>query len=138
MLSGMSQDNMFSVYIKQYAPQINFLKLINSPVDYNEVPPLLKLTSWHNHLEPYIGDTDKVTQLLELTQPPNNEICKAAPLHRTIEGYMKYAAYKGNNSMLGIRCMLMECPRITQNSDHWVPLQSRYMLVFFTSGHMQS
>ena len=63
VLSGMGQDNMFSVYIKQYAPQIDLIKLINSPVDYNEVLSLLKLTAWHNHLEPYIGDTDKVTQL---------------------------------------------------------------------------
>ena len=151
VLSEMSQDNLFSVYLEQCVPHIDSLQLINPPVDHNEIPPLLKLTGWHDHLAPYTGDTEKVMQLLELTQPPHDESWIGATLRSTIEGYMKDVARKANHSMLGIRCLLMECPmsvsfvaflmmdilltqllsspspslRITQNGDHWIPLSDQ-------------
>ena len=112
VLSGMSQDNLFSVYLEQCVPDIDSLQLINPPVDHNELPPLLKLTGWHEHLAPYTGDTEKVMQLVELTQAPHDVSWTGKCLRRTIEGYMKDAAHKANTSMLGIRCLLMECPRL--------------------------
>ena len=124
ILSQMSKGNLFSVYLDQHAPEIDSLQLVNPPVDHHEVPPLLKITLWHEHLAPYIGDETKILSLLELTKTPpvKEEIWIGTPLRKTIEAYMKDAAHKGNHCPLRIRCLLMECPRNTQNSDHWVPL----------------
>jgi hypothetical protein len=116
VLSGMSQDNLFTVYLKQHVPLIDSLHLLNPPLDHNEVPPLLKVTQWHEHLAPFIdGDKNRVRLLLELTQPPTSSQDEnswlGAPLRRTIEAYMKDAAHKGNTSTVGLRRLLMECPR---------------------------
>ena len=115
VLSGMSQDNLFTVYLKQHVPLIDSLHLLNPPLDHNEVPPLLKVTQWREHLAPHIDrDKNKVRLLLELTQPstsPQDENSwLGEPLRRTIEAYMKDAAHKGNTSTVGLRRLLMECP----------------------------
>ena len=115
VLSGMSQDNLFTVYLKQHVPLIDSLHLLNPPLDHNEVPPLLKVTQWREHLAPHInGDKNKVRLLLELTQPPTSPQDENSwlgePLRRTIEAYMKDAAHKGNTSTVGLRRLLMECP----------------------------
>ena len=116
VLSGMSQDNLFTVYLKQHVPLIDSLHLLNPPLDHNEVPPLLKVTQWREHLAPFIdGDKNKVRLLLELTQPPTSSQDEnswlGAPLRRTIEAYMKDAAHKGNTAPLGLRRLLIDCPR---------------------------
>ena len=38
VLSGIIQDNLFSVYLNQYVPHIDSLKHINPSVDHNKVP----------------------------------------------------------------------------------------------------
>lgn len=116
MLSGMSQDNLFTVYLKQHVPLIDSLHLLNPPLDHNEVPPLLKATQWHEHLARFIdGDKNRVRLLLELTQPPTSSQDEnswlGSPLRKTIEAYMKDAAHKGNTSPIGLRRLLMQCPR---------------------------
>ena len=116
VLSGMSQDNLFAVYLKQHVPLIDSLHLINPPLDHNEVPPLLKVTQWHEHLALFMDkDKDKVRLLLELTQPPTQAEDENSWLGKllcnTIEAYMKDAAHKGNSSPVGLQRLLMECPR---------------------------
>ena len=168
VLSGMSQDNLFTIYLEQVAPLIDSLHLFNPPLDHNEVPPLLKVTQWHEHLAEYIdGDKNKVRLLLELTQPPTSAQDEnswlGGPLRKTIEAYMKDAAHKGNSSTVGLRRLLMECPmlgsffvfsclRILTHTTSSPPdphamahsghlfqtRQSINMLFFFNSGHMQS
>ncbi|KIM38957.1 hypothetical protein M413DRAFT_75527, partial [Hebeloma cylindrosporum] len=121
-LVGSKKNNLFAIYLQQYAPYIDSLQLHNPPLDANEVPPLLKIMQWHEHLKPYTGDRMKVQQLMELTSLPTSsrgESWMGEPLRLTIEGYIKDASHKGNNSPLGIKCLLMECPRVTQTGEHW-------------------
>ena len=142
ILRGQSKDDLFAVYLRQCAPPIEALMVLNPPLDPNEVPPLLKVTQWHEHLKVYTADREKVRKLLELTTLPTSnrgEAWMGAPLRTTIEGYMKDVRTKANNSSIGIKCLLKECPRsiitpfifgfdanqvsrTTQNGQHWIPL----------------
>jgi len=114
VLSGMDEDNLFSVYLQQCAPQIDSLQLLNPPLDHNEVPPLLVVTGWHIYLASYTSNRTKLRQLLELMQLPTStrgEAWMGGPLRNTVEAYLKDATKKGNDADLDIRCVLMECPR---------------------------
>lgn len=113
-LRGLNDDDLFSVYLRQCAPEIDALRILNPPITPNEVPPLLKVMEWHEHLKDYTTDRDSVRKLLELTKLPTSrdgEVWMGTPLRSTIEGYMKDVRRKANNASLGIRCLLKECPR---------------------------
>ncbi|KIM35047.1 hypothetical protein M413DRAFT_79781, partial [Hebeloma cylindrosporum] len=128
LLADMMPDNLFALYLKDHVPEVEALQVLNPPIDHNEVPPLLKITSWNDHLAPYIGDKRKVRLLLQLLDLPTSkrgEKWLGERLRKTIEGYMKEASRMGTNSSLAIRCILMECPRLTQNSDHWIILPEK-------------
>jgi hypothetical protein len=141
ILHGQSEDDLFSVYLRQCAPPIEGLTVLNSPLDPNEVPPLLKVTQWHEHLRVYTADRGKIRKLLELTTLPTSNRGEAwigSTLRATIEGYMRDVRGMANNASIGIKCLLKECPRFvapsmpgfksnqvsrtTQNGQHWVPL----------------
>ena len=114
ILRGLNNDDLFSVYLRQCAPEIDSLRILNPPITPNEVPPLLKVMQWHEHLKDYTTDRDSVRKLLELTKLPTSkegEVWMGSPLRTTIEGYMKDVRRKANNASLGIRCLLKECPR---------------------------
>ena len=113
-LSGVDEDDLFAVYLQQCAPEIEALRVLNPPLNPNEVPPLLKVTQWHEHLKDYTQDRNSVQKLLELTKLPTSRQGEAwigSPLRATIEGYMKDVRVKANTASLGIRCLLKECPR---------------------------
>lgn len=115
VLSGKQEENLFTAYLQQYAPQISALQLINPPLDHLEVPPLLVVTGWHTHLAPYMGDRMKVRLLCELTKLPTSTQGVAwmgVGLRKTIEAYLKDTTKKGNDADLEIRCVLMEYPRL--------------------------
>ena len=114
ILRGHLQGDLFSVYLQQCAPEIESLKILNPPLNTNEIPPLLKIMQWHEHLKDYITDHDSVRKLLELTTLPTSKKGEAwlgTPLRSTIDAYMKDVRRKALNSSLGIRCLLKECPR---------------------------
>jgi hypothetical protein len=114
ILRGLDQDDLFTVYLQQCAPEIDNLRILNPPLNPNEVPPLLKIMQWHEHLKDHLSDRDKVRKLLELTTLPTSrrgEPWMGTPLRNTIDGYMRNVRVKANNSLLGIRCLLMESPR---------------------------
>jgi hypothetical protein len=114
ILRGLNQDDLFTVYLQQCAPEIDNLRILNPPLNPNEVSPLLKVMQWHEHLKDYITDRDSVQKLLELTKLPTSQRGEAwmgTPLHNTIDSYMRNVRVKANNSSLGIRCLLKECPR---------------------------
>jgi hypothetical protein len=113
-LRGLKEDDLFTKYLQQCAPEIDRLRILNPPLNANEVPPLLKVTQWHEHLKNYTGNRDNVRKLLELTKLPTSKEDKAwlgLPLRCTVEGYMKVVRDKAHNASLGIRCLLKECPR---------------------------
>ena len=118
-LHGHEEDDLFAVYLKQCAPEIEALRILNPPLNENEVPPLLKITQWHEHLKDYTTNRDSVRKLLELTTLPTlrqGDAWMGSPLRATIEGYMKDVGVKANTASLGIRCLLKECPRFVSYS----------------------
>jgi hypothetical protein len=113
-LKGLNKDDLFTKYVQQCVPEIEALTILNPPLNANEVPPLLKVTQWHEHLKGHTNDRDQVRKLLELTKLPTSkrgEGWMGSPLRATIEGYMKDVRDKAHNASLGIRCLLIECPR---------------------------
>jgi hypothetical protein len=119
-LHGLSEDDLFTVYLRQCAPEIEALCILNPPISPNEVPPLLKVMQWHEHLKDYTTDRDTVRKLLELTTLPTSkagETWMDLPLRATIEAYMKDVQVKANNASLGIKCLLKECPRYVMFSN---------------------
>ena len=117
-LCGLNEDDLFSVYLQQCAPEIEALKILPPPLNANEVPPLLKVTEWHEHLKDYTNDRDSVQKLLELTKLPTSRQGIAwlgLPLRSTIEGYLRDVRNKARNASLGIKCLLKECPRFVNS-----------------------
>jgi hypothetical protein len=113
-LRGLNENDLFTVYLRQCAPELDSLRILPPPLNPNEVPPLLKITQWHEHLKDYTTDRDSVRKLLELLRLPSSkqgEPCLGLPLRNTIESYMKNVRDKAHNASLGIRCLLKECPR---------------------------
>jgi hypothetical protein len=113
-LRGLNKDNLFTKYLEQCAPEIEALTILNPPLNANEVPPLLKVTQWHEHLKDYTNTRVQVQKLLELIKLPTSkkgEGWMGFPLRATINGYMKDIRDKAHNASLGIRCLLKECPR---------------------------
>jgi hypothetical protein len=113
-LRGHNKDDLFTKYLEQCAPEIEALTILNPPLNANEVPPLLKVTQWHEHLKDYTNTRVQVQKLLELTKLPTSkkgEGWMGFPLRATIDGYMKDIRDKAHNASLGIRCLLIECPR---------------------------
>jgi Orsellinic acid/F9775 biosynthesis cluster protein D len=113
-LRGLNDDDLFTIYLKQCAPELDALRILNPPLSTNEIPPLLKVTQWHEHLKDYTTDRDSVRKLLGLLKLPTSkkgEICLGSPLRKTIEGYLRNVRVKAHNASLGIKCLLKECPR---------------------------
>ena len=113
-LRGLNEDDLFTIYLRQCVPEIEALQILNPPISPNEVPPLLKVTQWHEHLKDYTTDRESVRKLLELVKLPTlsqGQAWMGSPLQNTIEAYLKDVQVKANNATLGIRCLLKECPR---------------------------
>lgn len=113
-LMGLNKDDLFTKYLQQCTPEIDGLRILNPPLNANEVPPLLKVTQWHEHLKGHTNDRDQVWKLLQLTKlptPNGGEQWIGLLLRATIESYMKDVRDKAHNTSLGIRCLLIECPR---------------------------
>ena len=107
------ENGLFSIYLRQCVPEIEALKILIPPITENEVPPLLKVTQWHEHLKDYTRNRDSVQKLLELIKLPTSREGSwlGLPLRTTIEGYMKDVRAKANNASIGIKRLLKECPR---------------------------
>jgi len=113
-LHGLEENDLFAIYLKNEVPKIEGFKHSNPPLTVNEVPPLLKLMQWHQHLAPYIGDRKTAQQLLEIwtlptSKDPNFWLGKR--LRSTIQGYMKDIRTKTHSVPSGIKRLLKTCPR---------------------------
>ena len=141
-LHGLKEDDLFSVYMRTYAPKIEKSRDLNPPQSVNEIPPLLKVMQWHEHLATYTTDQTKVKELLEIWTIPTHtqgEAWMGNRLRLTIEGYMKDIRKKAIDTPIGIKQLLMVCPRyvlssfmnvqqlfiiirLTQLDEYWTPL----------------
>ena len=113
-LAGLMLTDLYRLYLEQIAPPIDESQRVNPPQDPHEVPPLVRMMGWHEHLAPYLTDRSKIRSIRGLMQLPTASQgvrWLGAPLRATITRYMKDIRTKANNSPLAVRCLLMECPR---------------------------
>jgi hypothetical protein len=110
-LAGLSTLDPFVVYLKTEAPR--FVKTLNEPPTHvREVPPLLNVTGWHQHLAEHIKSKVDVQNLRTLVRlPPFRETTGLGRLHDITDRYMKDIRAKAHGCSIGIKCLLMECPR---------------------------
>ncbi|KAK0440199.1 uncharacterized protein EV420DRAFT_1279273, partial [Desarmillaria tabescens] len=108
----------FTVFLRDIAPTLaaESENVLMEPVSAQEVPPLLKITSWHMHLADHISDRKKVKSLLHLTTLPKiAEDSSLARTQDTVQQYMEIIRDLTNGSGLGVCCLLMDCQRAEQN-----------------------
>lgn len=104
-------QDIFAVYLQKQVPKFTST-LIGAPIRVHEIPPLLQVTGWHLHLADYIKTQASVKTLLSLVQPPFVKEPKRLDRLRDIAfDYMKEIRTMAQKSAIGIRCLLMECPR---------------------------
>jgi hypothetical protein len=114
VLAGLDINDPYAIYINQIASVIDSSKKVNPPTSVNEIPPLLKMTLWHVHLADHLTDKDKILAVTSLVSlPTTNRGLKwlGQPLGNIILNYMKDIRKKADNAPLGIKCLLMDCPR---------------------------
>ncbi|KAF8956798.1 hypothetical protein BDZ97DRAFT_1925070 [Flammula alnicola] len=118
-------------YFSQIVPEIDASTLVNAATSVNEIPPLLKMTQWHEHLAPFLTDKTTIHDLCSLMDLPTSKRGDAwlgTPLGNVILDYMKDIRSKANKASLGIKCLLMECPRPTQHGEWWQTLSDNVSL----------
>ena len=123
--TGLASDDLYSAYLDQLLPVFKGSTLVNEALSSDEIPPLLKVTLWHKHLAEYLKDTVIIAKLMALTivpTPTQGIPWLGVPLREAIVAYMHDTCEKAEAAGIGVRCLLLECPRITQNGDIWQPL----------------
>lgn len=64
VLKGLGPQDKYRLYLSQYLPEIAEAdKVVIPPIAENEVPALLRVTLWHEHLGPFITDKKSVREL---------------------------------------------------------------------------
>ncbi|PPR05282.1 hypothetical protein CVT26_011477 [Gymnopilus dilepis] len=121
-----SQDNIINAYIKQILPTLAIPSdALLQPSSDLELPPLLRITQWHQHLATYIASrsaTNSILSLMKLPTSRHGEQWLGEPLRRVIHEYMLDVKAKALSAPLGVRCLLMECPRTTQKGEAFKPI----------------
>lgn len=113
-IDSLPSDNFYDLFVKQFQPSAEELDYISPPLSDNEINPLLKVTQWHEHLAKFITSKSKTASLLQLMKLPTSATGNGnygKPLATIINDYLKDIRMHANNAALGIKCLLMECPR---------------------------
>jgi hypothetical protein len=79
------------------------------PVKDREVPPLLQVTQWHNHLAGYITNDVRRAAIRDLVKLPKG--LQQSGLHNVVLRYMDWVSKKASELPYQLRCLLIECPR---------------------------
>lgn len=114
VLVGLKPTDLYARYIQDYGTKIESTILVPPPSSENEVPPLLRITSWHTHLGDYTTDRPTIRSLVELMVLPTSKkgiSWLGSILSDTIFNYMDKIRKLAANSGLRVKCLLMECPR---------------------------
>jgi hypothetical protein len=105
---------MYRLYLKQYGPEITTAdKTIAAPVSENEVPALLRVTLWHEHLAPFLTDKASVRNvrlLLDTQNATKKTPWLGKPLFETIKDYMQDIKQKMKKTPIPARMLLMQYP----------------------------
>ncbi len=113
-LAHLEKNNLYKLYLQDFSPTLTTSHLLPPPTSVNEVSPLLRMMQWHEHLKDFIGTKVKVEAMKSLFKLPTanhgNQIL-GKPLGFLINKYLKNIRTQANAATLGIKCLLMECPR---------------------------
>lgn len=113
-LAGLKHGNPYQLYLKNFKPTLTTIDFFPPPTSVNEINPFLRLTQWHEHLKDFIDTRPKVEALLSLLKLPTSIQGNPAlgkPLQYLIDNYLQTIRIQANSTTLGVRCLLMECPR---------------------------
>ncbi|KJA17084.1 hypothetical protein HYPSUDRAFT_146917, partial [Hypholoma sublateritium FD-334 SS-4] len=121
-LAGLKHGNPYQLYLKNFKPTLTTIDFFPPPTSVNEINPFLRLTQWHEHLKDFIDTRPKVEALLSLLKLPTSIQGNPAlgkPLQYLIDNYLQTIRIQANSTTLGVRCLLMECPRTSQHGEFW-------------------
>lgn len=112
-LTALQMDDPFAIYLQKQVPQFTSSTMIASATHVREIPPLLQVTGWHLHLQDYTEDKDKIEGLRKLMALPSlrNSSPLFVSLKETVFQYMGIVRENARQSAIGIKHLLMECPR---------------------------
>jgi hypothetical protein len=110
-MTNLPTQDVFATYLEKQVPKFKST-LISAPVHVHEVPPLLQVTGWHTHLANFIKTQEGVRDIQSLVQVPFSKETKGLDgLRDVVFKYMKDVRAKAQASTIGVKCLLMECPR---------------------------
>ncbi len=116
-LANTASGDIYRVYLRQYGPQLQECKtLFLQHTSEFEIPPLLRITGWHEHLADYTKNARSVARVRSLMLPPRKEesrTWRGQTLKGTIQTYMQVIQQtaKGHRSGLRIRKLLVGQPK---------------------------
>jgi len=103
-------------FIHGPAREIDAIDISNKPLDPKEIPPLLRLTQWHDYIgEDVLEKKAYLRKLKTLTDLPMGDArkeCTGNRLRKTVVLYMQDIRQKALRTTLSVRTLLMECPRL--------------------------
>lgn len=114
VLEGCASTDLYSIYVNNLAKTIESSVLVVPPSGENEIPPLLRITCWHEHLADFITDRPKIQELRKLMTLPTSKSglqWLGDRLSAVINTYMVKIRKMANAGGIGVKCLLMECPR---------------------------
>ena len=130
-LSGLPSNSLYELYERQLVPEME--EECDLVVPYlaseREIPPLLKIMQWHQHLEPYLLDEEsdsesssprssgrlplfdkrKIRSLRSVIELPRRR-SEGKLLRDVVHTYLVGTKTEGQRSEPRIRRMLMQCP----------------------------
>jgi Orsellinic acid/F9775 biosynthesis cluster protein D len=110
-LSGLSADDMFTVYIRDEVPKYPPFPA-SCATNPRDVPLLLQVTQWHEHLGAYIPDPNQRAALLSLVNLPHRHTpAGLGRLGNIVFEYLKMTRMQANRMSIDMRRLLIECPR---------------------------
>jgi Orsellinic acid/F9775 biosynthesis cluster protein D len=122
---GLASDDLYMAYLDQLAPQFESSTLLNPALSPDEVPPLLRVMAWDQHLSFFLQSRVTTDKLLTLTTLPTSTqgiTWLGDPLRSATVAYLHHTGKLSAKSGIAVRCLLHECPRLTQHGKLWQPL----------------
>lgn len=105
-------DSLFDLHMRTDVAEMEASTYVAPPSTPAEVPPLLKLTGWHTHLEAHIGDKIRIAAVRNLVKPmPPKDDSPLGRVAAVVDQYMTEICNQAEESDINVRCCLMEYPR---------------------------
>lgn len=110
--------SLFDIFMREELPKVQSER-IAPPIREQEVPILLQMTEWHLHVADWAQDRQKCQTLCDLVILPRGLHNKGiGRLNEVVFDYMVTIRNAAQKTPLGIRCLLMECPRCVNLTLH--------------------